>query len=173
MPSATSPADVSQPPESKPLEALAQEFNGDLTRAVCAFTGEKHEFAYSWLGGISVSIRLAETCGESGIVKLKSNGQAVLGIKPVYRCTWDSTSSFLAVSSSSFAVYPYAKVNREPLFRVEYERKNTTAPSSHFHVHAHWDEFTHLLGSTSRLDASKNSNIKRYFKSVPAIADFH
>lgn len=136
------------------LQALVAEFSADLAATVEAFTGQHFEFSSKIVENGSISIRLKQIEDRVGIIPLSWNGHVILGLRPTFKCTWDSTHSFLAVENSSFAVHAQAKSNVEPLFRVEYDRNKSNRPSSHFHVHAHRDEVAHLLGLTKKLDST-------------------
>ena len=148
------------------LESAVEEFDLEISTSLSVFAGSCPPFEYSWLDAgrnVSVSIRFQQHSERPGILPLLSKGKAVIGIKPEYRCTWDSTKRFLAVQSSSFAVHPYAKPGLDPLFRVEYLRgSNGKYPTSHLHVHAHRDEFTHLLGFATKLDTRKSAQVNNY-----------
>lgn len=159
------------------LENAVEEFDRELSASLSAFAGSCPPFEYSWLDagrGVSVSIRFEQQNERPGILPLLSKGKAVIGIKPEYRCSWDTTRRFLAVESSSFAVHPYAQPGLDPLFRVEYLRGSSRKyPTSHFHVHAHRDEFTHLLGFAAKLDTQKSAQVNTYFKRGTLLSDFH
>ena len=105
------------------------------------------------------------------MVTLKSRGSAILGLVPVFNCSWDSSQQFLATEVSSFSVHPFGNARSEPLFRVEYVRsQNQDLPSSHIHVHAHRDEFTHLLGFAAKLDAENSRQVKRYLSGTTTLS---
>ncbi|OFT84033.1 hypothetical protein [Corynebacterium sp. HMSC29G08] len=161
-------------------DALTQQieaFNEELSDAVEAFTGSSFVFEYSLLhqgDGDIASIRLSQSEGKQGIIPLFSQGKKVLGVVPEYRCSWDSGGNYLAVESSKFAVYPYGKTETEPLFRIEYVKdQNPNQPSSHIHVHAHRDEFTHLLGFAAKLNPERSNQVKRYFEGTSRVSQFH
>lgn len=120
-----------------------------------------------------VSIRLKQHDGEAGIIPLRVDEHAILGLRIVFKCSWDSTKSYLAVEQSSFGVYPRAKANGEPLFRVEYDRHKSSYPSSHIHVHAHRDEVTHLLGLHRKLNPCNDKKVKNFISTYPALSRFH
>ena len=163
--------------EGRSLENAVEEFDRELSRSLSAFAGSCPPFEYSWIEGgrgTSVSIRFEQVSERPGILPPMSRGKAVIGIKPEYRYTWDSTKRFLAVESSSFAVHPYAQPGLDPLFRVEYLRSSSrNSPTSHFHVHAHRDEFTLLLGFATKLDTQKSAQVNTYFKRGTLLSDFH
>lgn len=117
-----------------------------------------------------VSIRLKQHDGEAGIIPLRVDEHAILGLRIVFKCSWDSTKSYLAVEQSSFGVYPRAKANGEPLFRVEYDRHKSSYPSSHIHVHAHRDEITHLLGLHRKLNPGNDKKVKNFISTYPALS---
>lgn len=155
------------------LQALVAEFSADLAATVEAFTGQHFEFSSKIVENGSISIRLKQIEDRVGIIPLSWNGHVMLGLRPTFKCTWDSTHSFLAVENSSFAVHAQAKSNDEPLFRVEYDRNKTNRPSSHFHIHAHRDEVTHLLGLTKKLDSTKDQKIKKFTSEFPRLSKIH
>lgn len=158
------------------IHAVAR-FDQDLTASLTAFAGYCPPFEYTrvpFSNGETLSIRFAQGDGEPAILSLKSRGKTVIGVKPEFRCSWDSSGSFLAVEQSSFAVYPFAKVGTDPLLRLEYVRNQAARlPSSHLHVHAHRDEFTHLLGFAAKLDAQREGQVTRYFSRPSLLSDFH
>ncbi|QNE89937.1 hypothetical protein H0194_02575 [Corynebacterium incognita] len=156
------------------LKGEVEKFTVDLTESLSYFTNDKVNFHISSLTGRkTLRIRLDQGNDEVGIAVLMSCGYPVLGIRPTFYLTWDSSESYLAVDSSSFEVLPYARKTGAPLFRVEYDRHKTTHPSSHIHVHAHSDEFTHLLGFSRKLDLNNQKKVKAYFKNVPLLSKFH
>lgn len=155
------------------LQRLVEEFIMDLKASIKAFTGESYEFSANALTDGGLSIRLEQCNQQAGIIPLTWNGFTILGVRPSFKCTWDSTRSFLAVDQSSFSVHPAARSNSEPLFRVEYDRNKTSYPSSHFHVHAHRDEMTHLLGLTKKLNTAKEKKVRDFISNIPALSNFH
>ena len=57
---------------------------------------------------------------------------------------------------------------------MEYLRnQDSHRPSSHFHVHAHRDEFTHLMSFATRLDVEKQGKVKDYFRKGTHLSQFH
>ncbi|WP_284781368.1 hypothetical protein [Corynebacterium sp. UMB4614] len=155
------------------LDTLVHEFVDDLRDSVRAFTGRDFKFSTEVMEPGAVSIRLAQHDEEAGIIPLRLNEHAILGLRIEFRCSWDSTKSFLAVERSSFAVYPRDKANGEPLFRVEYDRRKSSYPSSHIHVHAHRDEMTHLLGLHRKLNPSNDKKVKNFIETYPSLSRFH
>ncbi|MGV0421855.1 hypothetical protein ACUY28_00200 [Corynebacterium sanguinis] len=160
------------------LEELVDKFVGDLTRSLNAFAGECPPFKTTVVNSSQtrelVNIRFDQSEEAPGALLLKSRGQGVLSLAVTIGCTWDSASRFLAVEKSSFAVYPYDQVTKEPLFRVEYVRgSNKYRPSSHFHVHAHRDEFTHLMSFAAKVDVEKQGKLEDYFKKGKKLSSFH
>lgn len=65
-----------------------------------------------------------------------------LDLRLLYRCTWDFTGRFLAVSDSSFALA--LPGSREPLVRFDYQRDRTYSPA-HVQVHAESSALGYLL----------------------------
>ena len=157
------------------LDELVVEFHKDLVESIEAFSGTEPQFEFVQVGD-ALSVRLEQTNDDKpGLVPLLADGDKVLGVSITFRCTWDSSQEFLAIEKSSIGVYPLAELRRGPLFRVEYMRNSPShLPCAHFHVHAHRDEFTHLLangGSGSRV-AKKRS--ERGVSERPAyLSDFH
>lgn len=162
---------------SDTLLELAKEFLEDLGTSLEAFTGELPIF-HAIEVGRAVSISLAQSeQGSRGVIPLRTEEESLLGIIPKFRCVWDGKRRFLAVESSSFEVVPWVSKSREPLFRVEYIRnpKSQDIPSSHIQIHAHRDQFTHLLGysgkSTRR--ARKRSERGLSDKGPPSVSEYH
>ncbi|KAA8728634.1 hypothetical protein [Corynebacterium phocae] len=155
------------------LNKLVGEFTNKLSDSLEAFTGKQYYFdPLSTRDKIVVRLRLSDD-GKPGAVLLHSQGKRILGLQLEYWCRWDSTNSYLAVEKSSFSVFPYGKVEGTPLFRVDYDRRNTKQPSSHIHIHGHRDEFTHLLGFTTKVSPDNSSKVKKYFDTIPLISNFH
>ena len=156
------------------LEPLVRAFHKEIEQSLSFFSSTRPSFVFTDLDR-NISVRLDEgENGRPGIVPLTSSGYVVLGIKPEFKCTWDDSLSFPAVDQSSFAIYPYANTQRAPLFRVEYDRdRGRKNPSAHFHVHAHRDEFTHLMGFSEKLHTKKEKKVRGFLKKVPAISSFH
>lgn len=72
-----------------------------------------------------------------------------------YWCMWDRPGHYLAVEKSNFVVRAHGVDN--PLFRVDYVRDPTArVPVSHVQVHAHRDEFVHLLTRSKRVIGTDN-----------------
>lgn len=160
------------------LSEKVREFSNDLGAACKAFTGKTPPDLYSRAIAEGennvISIRLKQTDGQPGIIPLLSQGMTVIGVAFEYRCTWDSTNQFLAVQRSSIGVYPFANPAANPLFRVEYVRNpDSYRPSSHFHLHAHRDEFTHLMSFATKLDVAKTKKVEDYFRKGTQLSHFH
>lgn len=156
------------------LEPLVRAFHKEIEQSLSFFSSTSPSFVFTDLDR-NISVRLdEEENGRPGIVPLTSSGYVVLGIKPEFKCTWDDSLSFPAIDQSSFAIYPYANTQRPPLFRVEYDRdRGRKNPSALFHVHAHRDEFTHLMGFGEKLNTKKNKKVREFLKKAPAISSFH
>lgn len=160
------------------LSEKVKEFSDDLGTACRAFTGRTPPDLDSVVlaeGDNSViSIRLKQTNGQPGIIPLLSRGMTVIGVSFEYRCSWDSTNQFLAVQSSTIGVFAFANPVANPLFRVEYRRNpDSHRPSSHFHLHAHRDEFTHLMSFATKLEVEKTKKVENYFRKGTRLSQFH
>lgn len=46
-------------------------------------------------------------------------------------------------------------------------------PSSHIHVHAHRDEFTHLMGFASKFDVERTKKVRNYFRRGTRLSELH
>lgn len=164
-------------PDASGLESLVTKFVGDLTRSLGAFAGECPPFSTTVLSSSPrqlVNIRFEQEAGARGALVLKSRGRGVLSLEVTFGCAWDSAQQFLALKSSSFRIYAYDQATQDPLFRVEYVKdQNKYRPSSHFHVHAHRDELTHLMSFASKLDAEKEGKIEEYFQKGKKLSSFH
>ena len=62
-------------------------------------------------------------------------GEPHLELLVKYYCYWDGSSTFLATDKSEVHIF-YMGIT-DPLFRFEYERKGTTIPGAHVHLHGH------------------------------------
>lgn len=155
------------------LERLVHTFNEDLTASVRAFTGEDYTFSFLAVDHFSVSVRLKPSHDDIGMIPLKWQGIVILGVVPTYKCVLDSSGTRLAIQNSSFKVYAGDRAQGEPLFRVEYDRDKSTKPSSHFHVHGHRNEFTHLLGLKRKLSSDNEAKIRKFTKTIPSLSEFH
>lgn len=159
------------------LMELAREFTEDLGETLLAFTGEDPGLRARELGrAVSVSLP-ARSDGSRGVIPLHTEEDALLGIIPKYRCTWDGHQRFLAVDSSSIEVVPWVSRSREPLFRFDFLRNpgSRDIPSSHIQIHAHRDQFTHLLGFSGQATkrARKRSQRGLSDKGPPSVSEYH
>ncbi|MPZ67289.1 MAG: hypothetical protein GEU83_17890 [Pseudonocardiaceae bacterium] len=76
-------------------------------------------------------------------VPLTVSGENLARLKIDIRCCLDSHDEFLAVEKSTYQLI--ATVDREPIFRFEYERAATSKPRAHTQIHAHRGALSHLL----------------------------
>ena len=159
------------------LANFVAEFEEDLNAAFEAFVGARPELDSTWLDTDAkdiVSIRLAQKDGQPGVVPLRAKGKAIIGVTIAYKCIWNSNGEYLAVDRSSIKIIPLVGSGREPLFRVEYVRdQDAHYPSSHFHIHAHRDEFTHLRGFAAKLDVERAGKVDDYLSSPSHLSAFH
>lgn len=155
------------------IPELVQQFDAELSSSIEAFTGVRPEFEYTQINDQFV-VRLKSTDQSLGIIPLKAQGHVVLGLRLDFKCSVEHGGRVLAIESSSIAVLPYARVEREPLFRVEFVRhQNSDLPTSHFHVHAHRDEFTHLQNFAAKLSVERDKKVADYLKKPLTISSFH
>lgn len=167
---------ANRPMSDVSLDELVSEFQAELVESLSAFTGEEPTLEIVAEAN-RVVVRLAQDDEASpGIVPLRAEGDDLIGISFDYKCSWDSTSRYLAIESSSIGVHTWARRRGAPLFRFEYCRSPKTAgiPSSHFHVHAHRDEFTHLLGHGGRGTRIARKRADRSVSDkIPAVSEVH
>lgn len=167
---------ANRPMSDLSLDELVSEFQAELVESLSAFTGEEPTLEIVAEAN-RVVVRLAQDDEASpGIVPLRAEGDDLIGISFDYKCSWDSASRYLAIESSSIGVHTWARKRGAPLFRFEYCRSPKTAgiPSSHFHVHAHRDEFTHLLGHGGRGTRIARKRADRSLSDkIPAVSEVH
>lgn len=104
----------------------------------------------------------------TGIV-LCVDASPLVTLKVEYRCCLDTAGHYMAVDSSQFEVRHADE--REPLFRIEYNRSSGWVPSSHFHVHAHRDAATFLMARTGRNSPKGRSRASS--TKPPKLQDLH
>lgn len=81
---------------------------------------------------------------EVASVDLCAKGEKLATLSVLFRCQLDRSGKWLAIEESVFALH--AKLDRIPLFRVEYRREpKGKNPAAHLHVHAHRGALSHLL----------------------------
>lgn len=155
------------------IPELVQRFDAELSSSIEAFTGERPELEYTQIRDQFV-VRLKSTDQDLGIIPLQAQGHVVVGIRLDFKCSIQHDGRVLAIESSSISVLPYARGEREPLFRVEYVRQQSSdLPSSHFHIHAHRDEFTHLQNFAAKLSVEREKKVADYLKKPVTISSFH
>lgn len=156
------------------LQEQANDFAASISRVVSAFTGVEHPFVATALEDrVTVRYAPARQAGGAGI-PLKVEGDLLLTLNVTFDCTWDSKQHYLAVEKSDVAVYPLARITKEPLFRYEFARSMTPGvPCSHLQVHAHRDSFTHLLGHAGERSRRAKRRVRRDLEQIPAVSEFH
>lgn len=159
------------------LENLVAQFEADLALSLEAFTGTAPHFDTKWLDTARedvILVGLQMINGRLGVVPLQCRGRDALGLTFSFKCTLNSTRQFLAVDQSTFSIHPYANPEAQPLFRVEYVRnQDPHYPSSHLHLHAHHDQFTHLMSFASKLDVEKSKQVEGFFGKGVRLSQFH
>lgn len=155
------------------FQRLLDEFVRDLEEALSLFSDEPVLFTAAELEG-KVQLKLKQEDSSPGRVRLRANGEVLLGLSIKFDCTWDSKRSYLAIENSSFEVWPLARKRGEPLFRIDYVREqNSHFPASHFHVHGHRDEFTHLSGHAGLESRPSRKRVERGVTMIPSLSEFH
>jgi hypothetical protein len=76
-------------------------------------------------------------------LRLAIKGEGLGGLHIDFWCTWDSAGTFLAVDKSTIKLS--ALLDRNPIFRFEYQRQAHRTPSAHIQVHGHRGALSHLL----------------------------
>ena len=101
---------------------------------------------------VLVSIPIFKNSVRPNVISLKAKGDSriQLYIRATFHCRWSTNNKYLAIEKSSFALY-YKGESQNPLFRYEYEIKNSQLlPNAHIHVHAHRDEIVWIKGKSPR-----------------------
>lgn len=83
-------------------------------------------------------------------VPLLVNGERLADLHLMVHLGMDHAGRYLKVHRSDFAVY--SVLDRKPLLRLDYRADMTSAPTSHWQVHAERGAFTHLLTHGQRKD---------------------
>lgn len=163
--------------DSHNLLHAAHEFAEELTQAMQFFEENPPKILLSATrlkGRQVVAMRFAKNEGSLGVLNLRSKEWPVLGLIIEFHCGWDSRQRHLAVEKSSLTVTPHGRENADPLFRVEYvKEQDSHRPSSHIHVHAHRDEFTHLMGFASKFDVERTKKVRNYFRRGTRLSELH
>lgn len=155
------------------LKHLTNTFVNELVVSLSFFVDPAPQFEVTELKE-KISIRHTKQSGISEVMPLKVDGKVFLGLEARFDCIWDSRHTSLAIERSSFEVRPLANKRGDPLFRVDYEREqNKDYPTSHIHVHAHRDEFTHRLGHAGQGSRPSRRRINRELTDIPKVSEFH
>ncbi len=107
---------------------------------------EHIRYLVSTVFGGDVEVTATEAAQRSQVVAevpLAVEGETLARLKIDVWCCLDSYQRFLAVEESTYQLI--ATLDREPIFRFEYERAAQSKPRAHFQVHAHRGALSHLL----------------------------
>ena len=111
--------------------------------------------------------------GAAGIT-LSVEGKALLSLDVSFYCTWDGAGRYLAVHSSRISVHAGPRPKGDPLFRYEYERSSPKElPAAHVHVHAHRDQFSHVMALSGLGGARRRAQSMADVLLVPRLAELH
>lgn len=153
------------------LAVPTHRLKNEVTESLQSFTGVDPYLEVDYTENSSL-IRLPNA--QQNLIHLIAHDEPLLGLNITIKCGWDSTHGSFVVDSSSYSFHPYANPKHDPLFRVEYERSlGADLPASHFHVHAHRDEFTHALGHAGWGNRRARKRSTRAFAKTPRIAEYH
>jgi hypothetical protein len=154
--------------EAASLEEQAAGFAEEITATVQAVSPGCAPFV-TFL--VKDSHRLVVRLHPDTGVPLHVNGEPLLSLKVVFRCTWDTADSFLAIDSSKVEVFASPQTGGNPLFRYEYERNAHSKPAAHLHIHGHRDSFTYVMTRAGR--ATKLARKRMEQDVVPSMQDLH
>jgi hypothetical protein len=101
-----------------------------------------------------VSVQAVGADGLPTTVPIRVGGEVLAEITVSFLCGLDWTSTYLKVEQSKFGVN--LTRDRHPLARLEFDGKNSTAPTAHWHFHGERREFTQLL-SAARQSGSRTA----------------
>ncbi|MCC3762449.1 hypothetical protein K3N28_05120 [Glycomyces sp. TRM65418] len=161
------------PPGADELRELAADFAQKLTRRVSAIIDTDVRFvAHASHRGSKFRVIVGGPSGSMAVIPLKVAEKECMELRVQYNCCFDHSNEFLTVEDSFFRLFDLRTRERVPLFRVEYDRNPTRQiPASHFHVHAHRDDFTHLLILAP--EPGTRPFVRKAKEKVPRIAEYH
>lgn len=143
-----------------PLEEQAQVLAEDVAQSLAAFLGRGVGFEATRSGSRVV------VANSSGPLTMTVGGRELLSCEVEYLCRFDHAGEFLAIHTSTVKVHGSSRPKGEPLFRYEYVYEQAPhLPSAHLHVHAHRDQFTHVMtlaaeGGAPHRQPSKADSLK-------------
>jgi hypothetical protein len=133
------------------LLSLAQQFADEVTDRMGRIVPLGDRFSAltagdNQSGRVTVMVLDPEDNLKARLIPLTINGKSWLRLLVKFNCCWDRGKDFLAVDASLFHILIGEKERDEPLFRYEYLRQpRGLVPASHLQIHAHRDEFLHML----------------------------
>ncbi|GAA4895988.1 hypothetical protein [Streptomonospora salina] len=123
----------------------AAEFADNLTRTFKGIRPDALSFvAVLHHSGPQVLVAPRDSDGLMQPIEFTISGTVRLRLDARIWLCWDREGQFLAVEDSKITCSVKER-HPVPLFRYEYMRSWTSPPAAHLHVHAHRDEFAHLL----------------------------
>lgn len=157
--------------ESAPLVEQARKFAGELTATVRAISPDAHAFAAKATENSGQTGRVFVRQDPASGIDLHVDGAALFRLTVAVDCSRDSSERFLAVDRSAVIVRA-VHGSSEPLFRYDYERRNTGGQAcSHIQVHAHRDAFSHLMATCGR--SSMRARRRADGNRLPQLSDLH
>lgn len=148
------------------LEGLANQFAAELNDTIERSLMVRQRFRSSVAGNkFFVTSHEPENELTSAPLLLSLDDNPIITVEVKYWCIWDRPRQYLATEESNFVVRVHGVDN--PLFHVDYIRDPTAkVPVSHVQVHAHRDEFVHLMTRSKRVTKTDDLGLA-------AISRFH
>lgn len=154
---------------ASPLITQAEELANELAESLSAFLGRDVHFRASTRES---RVFVSPADGDPLTVSVKD--RQLLSLQVEYLCRFDHQQRFLAVHSSTIGVHAGARPKKEPLFRYEYVYdQHTGLPAAHLHVHAHRDQFTHLMTVASECGVKRRVADENDSVEVARLAAIH
>lgn len=167
-------ADGRVTPEADDLRGRADEFARRVSKTIGEFTGTECPFVATTVGDRATIRHGQSNGGAKHGIPLQDGSETLLSLVVEYNCSWDSLERYLGVETSVVAAYPLRAVNKEPLFRYEFDRNPIGhVPCAHLQIHAHRDAFTHLLGWAGPNSRRARNRNGRGLDRTPSVSEFH
>jgi hypothetical protein len=156
--------------DNPPLIDKAIQFAEDLTARIAKIIPTDQNMSAVLPSGNEGSrvIVAAYRGGREALFPLSIDGVHRLDLSVKLNCCWDRNNAHLAVDESWVHVIPGG--DKVPLFRYEYLRHGVgSVPAAHLHIHAHRDEFAHVLIAGEKGKARQRWRAGK----PPRLAEFH
>lgn len=151
------------------LADQAEDFANDLTATVRAVVGAECPAFYAVALEQASAFRVRQE-PSSGIILSDKDGP-MLRLSVDYKCVLDGHGEYMAISESLIHVFVEPN-GREPLFRYEFDRKNTgKIPSAHIQFHGQHPELEAAMRECG--DATERAKARKRGRRAVYLHDLH